>query len=556
MKTYRNLFLIFLGLIIIMVSFYFRRQWLDISPASINFDEAALGYNAYSLLKTGKDEHGNPWPVSLASFNDYKPALYAYLSIPFIKFLGLNQVSTRLVSAIAGTVTLIITGFISYYLFKSLPIAILSLYIAAIQPWGLHFSRTAFESNLATAFFTIGIFLIIKNNNFKSKLLAILPFALSMYSYHSPRVAAPLLLFFLIITQLVKSYRNKTLSLPGFIKIVSPAILLLFLTLPIWFNLKDGLILTRFKQEGAIRRLYPYSPPELVNLNNIWTSLPANPAYYLTAQFIGHFLAYFSPVNLGERVFHWVKGSPQYIPTFSMIGWGESIFFLVGLLYLLKHLKESKNKFILFWIISGIAPAAITWNWFHPLRTLVIYPAITIVVIMGIVQILKTLSLIPRVVVLIVFSIFSLMQISYVANNELVYGVYSAHGEYQPGGFKEGVPELAKIQDDYDKVIIETPHAQGYIFFLFYQSFPPEILHQYAKNRKPPGTEGDLSFSFYKYEFRKIFWPEDKKLSKTIFWGSVFSLPREEVVKEPGVELIKEFKDVLGNTAAVMVAKK
>jgi len=147
------------------------------------------------------------------------------------------------------------------------------------------------------------------------------------------------------------------------------------------------------------------------------------------------------------------------------------------------------------------------------------------------------------------------MQISYIINNEIIYSAYAAHGEYQPGGFKTGVPELAKIQDNYERVIIETPHAQGYIFFLFYQSFPPEIIQKYSKNRKPPGTEGDLSFSFYKYEFRKIYWPEDKKLEKAIFWGTVFSLPKEEIVKEPDVKIIKEFKDVLGNTAAVLVAK-
>ena len=57
-------------------------------PAGLNADEAALGYNAYSLLLTGKDEHGHSWPVNLESFGDFKPAGYAYLLIPFIKVLA------------------------------------------------------------------------------------------------------------------------------------------------------------------------------------------------------------------------------------------------------------------------------------------------------------------------------------------------------------------------------------------------------------------------------------------------------------------------------------
>ena len=48
-------------------------------PPALNADEAAFGYNAYSLVETGKDEHGNAWPIHFQSFNDYKPGFYFYL---------------------------------------------------------------------------------------------------------------------------------------------------------------------------------------------------------------------------------------------------------------------------------------------------------------------------------------------------------------------------------------------------------------------------------------------------------------------------------------------
>src|SRR5437868_4259461 len=80
------------------------RLWrLDTVPAGFNIDEAAFGYNAYSILKTGKDEYGTFLPLSLKSFGDYKAAGYAYIDIPFIALFGLNEFSVRLPSAILGS---------------------------------------------------------------------------------------------------------------------------------------------------------------------------------------------------------------------------------------------------------------------------------------------------------------------------------------------------------------------------------------------------------------------------------------------------------------------
>ena len=53
--------------IILCVSAIVRLWGLDRSPLSLNWDEAALGYNAYSLLTTGKDEFGSAFPLSLRS---------------------------------------------------------------------------------------------------------------------------------------------------------------------------------------------------------------------------------------------------------------------------------------------------------------------------------------------------------------------------------------------------------------------------------------------------------------------------------------------------------
>src|SRR4030042_267830 len=64
-------------------------------PASPDWDEVALGYNAYSILKTGRDEYGTFLPLSIRSYDDYKPPLYTYLTVPSVALFGLSAFWAR-----------------------------------------------------------------------------------------------------------------------------------------------------------------------------------------------------------------------------------------------------------------------------------------------------------------------------------------------------------------------------------------------------------------------------------------------------------------------------
>ena len=59
----------------------------DSFPVGFHIDEASLGYNGYSMLKTGKDEHGNRFPLYIDMFGDNRPSGYHYLTIIPIAFL-------------------------------------------------------------------------------------------------------------------------------------------------------------------------------------------------------------------------------------------------------------------------------------------------------------------------------------------------------------------------------------------------------------------------------------------------------------------------------------
>src|SRR3989344_2042807 len=100
--NYKFQILLFTG--IVLLAAILRLYRLDSFPA-LNADEAAIGYNAYSLLETGKDEHGDSWPIHFQSFNDYKPGLYFYIVLPFVKILGLSEWAVRLPGALLGVAT-------------------------------------------------------------------------------------------------------------------------------------------------------------------------------------------------------------------------------------------------------------------------------------------------------------------------------------------------------------------------------------------------------------------------------------------------------------------
>ena len=98
---------ILLFLIVIVLSAFLRLYKLGQSPEGFYLDEAAIGYNAFSILKTGKDEFGKKWPLVFRSFGDFKAPVYSYLLVPVFAVLEPTVLLVRLPSAVAGILTVI-----------------------------------------------------------------------------------------------------------------------------------------------------------------------------------------------------------------------------------------------------------------------------------------------------------------------------------------------------------------------------------------------------------------------------------------------------------------
>ncbi len=139
---------------ILLLAIGLRFFGLTEAPPGINHDEASNGYDAYSILKTGKDRWAASWPVVLEGFGraDWRGALYAYLVVPCHAVVGEHRLilGTRLPAAILGVATVACL----YLLVRRVNNATTALWAAfflAVAPWHVQLSRFGHESSLVPA---------------------------------------------------------------------------------------------------------------------------------------------------------------------------------------------------------------------------------------------------------------------------------------------------------------------------------------------------------------------------------------------------------------------
>src|SRR5271169_488655 len=104
---------------ILCIAIFFRFWNLSSVPPSPSLDEVSIGYNAYSILHTGRDEFGNFLPILLRAYDDWRPAGYVYFVIPFVKLFGLSAFSVRLPSVILSIIIIIASYFLAQEVFFS-----------------------------------------------------------------------------------------------------------------------------------------------------------------------------------------------------------------------------------------------------------------------------------------------------------------------------------------------------------------------------------------------------------------------------------------------------
>lgn len=469
----RNKFLFFS---IILIAFFFRFYGLGINPPSLNWDEASIGYNAYSISQTLKDEHGRFLPVDyVAAFGDYKPPVYIYLTVPFIKIFGLTPLAVRLPSAILGLLTVVLTYFLAKSLFQKEGMALLSAFVLAISSWHTLISRAAFEANAATFFIVFGVLFFwwgIKRKPY-FLIFSAISFVTSLYSFNSPRLFLPL---FLPILAFI--FRNELLKVKKWACIT--IVVGIFLTLPLLPHLlsKEGQL--RFNEVNIFSDLSIITQSNermTVDKNAWWSRIFHNRRLGYALSFAKHYFDHFSVDYLFT--------SGDINPKFSTRDTGEFYlielpFLLAGTYFLLKR-KDKVTALIFAWLLLGLVPSATARETPHALRSLVTIPTWQIIIGIGAVEtyffITKYLS--PRkcymlYVICYMFSVFYFLHNYYVHYPK----EFSADWQY---GYKEAVDYAKSREGNYDEIWVTNQYGRPYIFFLFYGQVQPGVFWQEGK---------------------------------------------------------------------------
>ncbi|MBD3387459.1 MAG: phospholipid carrier-dependent glycosyltransferase [Candidatus Altiarchaeales archaeon] len=190
-----------LVLLVFVLAFAVRVWGLSSVPDGFFCDEAAIGYDAYSILLTGRDSHGVFLPVYVRRFwNPSMEFLYGYLTLPFISLFGLGVSAVRFPAALFGSLTVLTTYGLVARLYDR-RVALLSAFMVAFSPWHLVFTRMAYEASLIPFFTTLGLYLLDRSGDDRRFLPAsAVVFGLSFYTYPAMKLATPLvLLAYLVI---------------------------------------------------------------------------------------------------------------------------------------------------------------------------------------------------------------------------------------------------------------------------------------------------------------------------------------------------------------------
>src|SRR3989344_2786651 len=298
---------IFYILLIFGVALFARFYKLSQHPVSLSMDEVSIGYNAYSILKTGRDEWGQSFPLAFRSVGDYKPPVNIYLTVPSIAFIGLTEFAVRAPVALLGSLSVIVFIF----LLKELEVKRIGYLFGgfwlAIVAWHIHFSRGSFEAVTALFFILLGVlwFLIcIRKKSLIYFSFSLALFALSLWAYHAERLFTPFFLLFLLFIYrkdlgfLVKKKEKLFISLIPFIVLIIPFIHLTFFTKVV----QERAISTSILREQSLIRELNYG-----KYQSTGEAVFDNDLYLIFRHFLGKYLNYFD-----LRFWFW-KGM-QYTP--------------------------------------------------------------------------------------------------------------------------------------------------------------------------------------------------------------------------------------------------
>jgi 4-amino-4-deoxy-L-arabinose transferase-like glycosyltransferase len=516
-------------LLILIIGAALRLYQLGAVPPGLFGDEVDAGYNAYSILKTGRDYNGNPWPIHFESYGDYRTPLYLYAIVPFLPLFGLTAFAVRFPAALFGILGIFSTYLLTKELYfspkanKTSPnesllsnvnyrkLGVIASLLLAITPWHIHYSRAAFEVTLMYFLLTLGTYFLLKainhlphkNNQLTAYHLPLITstvlFGLSIYSYNTAKLFTLMLIIGLIII-----FRKPLFQIPKKYLLLALCSLLL-VSAPMIYDSTFGAGQNRFSNINLTHD--PTIVPEInrqrgqhPNPNSFIVKLQHNRPLAWSQLFIKNYLTSFSPQFLlfsqTDNARHVVENSPQ-------IFYWMLPFLLLGIYTGINRIRQPGYQLTFFWLLTAPLPATLTLNGGnHPTRLftlifpLAFFTAIglnqTRIVILNLLQNLRISNshqrLLSYTLICLLLSTFAFELTTYLDNYYTHYPLDS----YQAWqvGFPQAITYTQNHQDQYQQIIITKSYGPPLLHFLFHSQFPPDKFQQIQATI---GKQGNLS---------------------------------------------------------------
>jgi len=439
---------ILLSLILVIATFL-RSFGITSTPPELFGDELDVGYQAYSLFKTGRDLYRQPLPFYLKSLSEPRLPLLIYATVPGVATLGLTPVSTRLPEIIFGSLAPVIIFFLTRQLTGSKKIAIWSALALTFIPVAIHYSRSAYEVALLLDLVMLGTVFWLR----RKFSLSLLFFALGLYTYSTATVFVPLLLIWLMMKTSLK-------------KVFSSLVLFLILISPYLYYLFNGTATNRFSQINILKTNDVID--FVFNLKNEtdfkYERYFTNTYVYTAKKILSNYLSAFTPEFL------FLTGDPnlrQSVQTSGLLFPALIPFLAVGLF----TAARKKWWLLFFWLLISPLPASVTADGARH-ATRMFYLTTPLAVLVGI----GASALINKKYLLYPLLLISLLNFVHVGEYYLVH-YPKISWRFWHYGYREAFSDMQKLSRPYSQIFINNTYEPSLIRFLFYYQYPPALFH-------------------------------------------------------------------------------
>src|SRR3989344_947276 len=464
MNRNKNTRLLLWGIIFLAILIRFIN--LDRIPNGFIPEEVSTGWNAFSLLKTGRDEWGTRLPLVFRETGGFKLALNSYLIVPVMALFGVNEFSVRAPTAFAGVLAVWLTYELVKLLFKRDTHALSAALLLAISPWHIAMGRYGVDVNWGIPLFLGGLILFLKSEKKPAYLAGSgILFALTYYTYFN------FVVFTFLFLAGILFYFRKRLWQPEFRRYVLIFVVTQFLfMLPyvLQANLtirysqatsveKIGLVNQIHEHREACGKMYP------LIICRIFYNKPLTFGLTIVRNYINHFST--TPYFL-----HGAEFGPSGMPK----GWGFMYPFEFGLLLIGTYVMIRRQMLplvLILWLFLYGLPSSLAAET-HIWRMLTVLPLPQITAGVGLIALVKKFPHLVFKTILAGIILFSAFQFMLDYTSYFPY-VQAANSYY---GFRETYAYLKTIESGYDHIVI-APTGLGfdqlYIYYVFYMQSDP-----------------------------------------------------------------------------------